>query len=147
MRCRRVPPASFDVIYSSLAFHYAKDWDALLDKMHTVLRPGGIIIASSHHPDYWNKNPTGNSHTNDRGVTLTEHTAELPGGVKIVYYNHPSTASMCKSFSYAGFEVLHSFAPSVVKFDGAEKLRENYESLKNKNSQTPLFYIIKAKKC
>jgi len=137
---------SFDIIYSSLAFHYAKDWDALLEQMYTILRPDGIILISTHHPGYWDKNATGNKYTNERGITLTEHTGTLPGDIEIIYYNHPNTKSINDSFRVAGFSIQKSFAPSVIDVEDIGKLKEDYNSLKDKNSNSPLFYIVKAKK-
>ena len=43
--------ASFDLIVSSLALHYVRDWDALMREFARILRPGGEIIFSTHHPE------------------------------------------------------------------------------------------------
>jgi ubiquinone/menaquinone biosynthesis C-methylase UbiE len=107
----------FDVVYSSLTFHYAQDWDALLEEMKIILDESGLILASTHHPGYWDRNRTGRDVVNDRGVRLTEHEATLPGDVEIVYYNHPSTESIVEAFDHAGFEVVKGFTPSVVDIE------------------------------
>ncbi len=133
----------FDVVYSSLTFHYSQDWDALLEEIKVVLDGSGLILASTHHPGYWDRNRTGRDVVNDRGVRLTEHEAVLPGDVEIVYYNHLSTESIVDAFEHAGFEVVEGFAPSVVDVENPD-LQEEYESLRSKNARTPLFFIVKA---
>src|SRR3989344_3676522 len=61
--------ASFDCVYSSLAFHYSNDWDVLLAGVRQVLRKGGTLLFTTHNPNYWSSNPkTVNVHTNERGV-------------------------------------------------------------------------------
>jgi SAM-dependent methyltransferase len=47
-----LPAASFDVAYSSLAFHYVEDLDALLASVYQALVPGGSLVFSVEHPIY-----------------------------------------------------------------------------------------------
>lgn len=47
------PKESFDFVYSSLTFHYIHDWTHALKKVHTVVRPGGTFLFSTHHPVRW----------------------------------------------------------------------------------------------
>lgn len=44
------PASTFDVIISSLAFHYVKDWDTLIRKISSWLRPDGDFVFSVEHP-------------------------------------------------------------------------------------------------
>ena len=44
------PDASFDVVLSSLAFHYAADFPVLVRNIGRWLRPGGKLIFSVEHP-------------------------------------------------------------------------------------------------
>ncbi len=41
---------SFDVILSSLAFHYIEGYDALIKKLYRVLKPEGALIFTVEHP-------------------------------------------------------------------------------------------------
>lgn len=136
----------FDLIYSSLAFHYASDWDVLLAGVHRVMKPGGTLLFSTHHPGYWAKHPTGRDVVNARGVKLTEHTATLPGGVGITYFNHPNTGSIKEALVHAGFTVEHAYAPSVVPvidtFPPPD--RKKYNNLVKTNKETPLFWVVRA---
>ena len=42
--------ASFDVVLSSLTLHYLEDWVPTLRELARVLRPGGRLVLSTHHP-------------------------------------------------------------------------------------------------
>lgn len=44
------PPDSFDIILSSLAFHYVKDFDRVAKKIHACLTEGGAFVFSAEHP-------------------------------------------------------------------------------------------------
>jgi ubiquinone/menaquinone biosynthesis C-methylase UbiE len=47
-----LPEAAFDVIYSSLAFHYVEQLATLLRTIHRALAPGGKLVFSIEHPIY-----------------------------------------------------------------------------------------------
>jgi SAM-dependent methyltransferase len=47
-----LPAGSFDLAYSSLAFHYVAAFDALLARIHRALRQGGSLVFSVEHPIY-----------------------------------------------------------------------------------------------
>lgn len=143
---------TFDFVYSGLAFHYANDWDQLLAEVHRVLRPGGTLLFSTHHPGYWAQKPgTGRRHTNARGITLTEHVAILPAaGVEIVYYNHADEASITEALRHAGFAVQSLVSPRVQALTEAEaaaldaSARERYDDVSAKNAARPLFLVVRA---
>ncbi|HEY3269009.1 MAG TPA: class I SAM-dependent methyltransferase [Armatimonadota bacterium] len=44
------PDASFDLVVSSLAFHYVRDFEAALAGIARWLRPGGTLVFSQEHP-------------------------------------------------------------------------------------------------
>jgi SAM-dependent methyltransferase len=41
---------SFDLVHASLCFDYVEDWHALFAEVARVLRPGGQVVCSMHHP-------------------------------------------------------------------------------------------------
>ncbi|MGH2633279.1 MAG: class I SAM-dependent methyltransferase [Tepidiformaceae bacterium] len=46
------PLASFDLVFSSLAFHYVERFDAVCERIARVLTPGGGLVFSVEHPIY-----------------------------------------------------------------------------------------------
>ncbi|WP_433802763.1 class I SAM-dependent methyltransferase [Actinomycetospora sp. CA-084318] len=44
------PDGSFDLVVAGLVLHYLPDWTAVLAEVARVLRPGGRLVASVHHP-------------------------------------------------------------------------------------------------
>ncbi len=44
------PPGSFDIVLSSLAFHYVRDFAPLVENIYRWLAPGGDFIFSMEHP-------------------------------------------------------------------------------------------------
>jgi len=141
------PDETFDFIYSSLVFEYARDWDTFLKEVHRILKPGGILLFSTHNPSYWALKPaTGREYTNARGITLKEHSATLPGDVEVIFYNHPDQESIRSALEYAGFGILAFYTPSVIEIRPETAEEENYNALKEKNAKNPLFLIIKSEK-
>ena len=45
-----LPADSFDVVLSSLAFHYVRDFGPLIQRIAAWLRPGGDFVFSVEHP-------------------------------------------------------------------------------------------------
>jgi SAM-dependent methyltransferase len=45
-------PAAYDLVYSSLAFHYLEHFDRLVEQIHGALAPGGRLVFSIEHPIY-----------------------------------------------------------------------------------------------
>ena len=45
-----LPDRAFDVVLSSLTLHYVADWLGPLREFRRVLRPGGRLVLSTHHP-------------------------------------------------------------------------------------------------
>jgi GrpB-like predicted nucleotidyltransferase (UPF0157 family)/SAM-dependent methyltransferase len=45
-----LPDGSIDVITASLVLHYLKDWGLMLAEFRRVLKPGGVLAFSVHHP-------------------------------------------------------------------------------------------------
>jgi ubiquinone/menaquinone biosynthesis C-methylase UbiE len=47
----------FDLILASLVLNYLDDWRPTLREFHRVLRPGGRLVVSTHHPFMDHPNP------------------------------------------------------------------------------------------
>jgi 2-polyprenyl-3-methyl-5-hydroxy-6-metoxy-1,4-benzoquinol methylase len=48
----RFPPARFELVTSSLAFHYVEDYAGLTRRIAEWLMPGGMLVFSTEHPIY-----------------------------------------------------------------------------------------------
>jgi SAM-dependent methyltransferase len=45
-----LPAGAFELVYSSLAFHYIEKLEALIARIHRALSPGGRLVFSVEHP-------------------------------------------------------------------------------------------------
>lgn len=50
------PDCSFDVVISSLAFHYIASFKSLSEKVYNCLKPGGSFVFSVEHPIFTSRN-------------------------------------------------------------------------------------------
>ncbi|GAB6989110.1 class I SAM-dependent methyltransferase [Paenibacillus pini] len=50
------PASQFDVVLSSLAFHYIESFEAVCKKVYDCLKPGGTFIFSVEHPIFTSRN-------------------------------------------------------------------------------------------
>ena len=51
------PPDRFELVVSSLAFHYVEDYPALVRRVADWLTPGGVLVYSTEHPVYTARDP------------------------------------------------------------------------------------------
>ncbi|PIS04898.1 MAG: hypothetical protein COT81_03960 [Candidatus Buchananbacteria bacterium CG10_big_fil_rev_8_21_14_0_10_42_9] len=152
------PQKKFDVVYSSLALHYVKNWTRVLENIHRVLKVGGVFLFSTHHPAKWgaeivrgkkkNTFMLGYEKSKDsddckiHGDYLTERKIndtwfdEFP-----VSYYHKPISTIVKSVLEAGFEILDFLEPKAVT--GAKKVKNNFWHIHQK---IPLFMILKLKR-
>jgi SAM-dependent methyltransferase len=45
-----VDSESMDLVSASLVLHYLPDWQGVISEVHRVLKPGGALVMSVHHP-------------------------------------------------------------------------------------------------
>ena len=63
------PEESFDVILSSLAFHYVADYEILVKKIYRILKSGGKLVFTVEHPVF-TAYGTQDWHYNEKGEIL-----------------------------------------------------------------------------
>ncbi len=139
----------FDLIYSSLAFHYVKDFDAFAKDMYSVLSEGGQLLFSQEHPiitstvdgaGHFNKDENGEK------VSYTFSNYNQPGERKIHWYvdgvikYHRTFSNIINALANAGFVV-----EAVCEPTPEDRVIEKVPAWK-KEYIKPNFLIIKAKK-
>lgn len=103
--------AAFDDVVASLVLHYVEDWTAPLAELHRVLKPGGRLILSTHHPMvYTALNPGANY------FDITEFSFDAEhAGRTVVYTNwHRPLQAMADAFAAAGFRISVISEPPVA---------------------------------
>ena len=128
-----LPAQYFELAYSSLAFHYVKNFDGLIANIHNSLRPGASLVFSVEHPIYtapsnpdWITHPAGHKvwpldSYLDESPRKTDWLAE--GVIK----QHRTIATYINTLIAAGFTItqISEWAPGreqIAKHpDGADE--------------------------
>lgn len=139
----------FDLIYSSLAFHYVKDFDTFAKDMFSLLSNGGQLLFSQEHPII-TATVDGNGHFNkdDNGnrVSYTFSNYNEPGERRIHWYvdgvvkYHRTISGIINALAKAGFIIEEICEPVPEKW-AIEKLPTI-----TKEYIKPNFLIVKARK-
>lgn len=139
----------FDLIYSSLAFHYVKDFDSFAKDMYSILCSGGQLLFSQEHPiitatldgnGHFNKDENGNR------VSYTFSNYNEQGERKIHWYvdgvvkYHRTFSGVINALAKAGF-VIEEVCEPVPEDRAIEKLPTIV-----KEYIKPNFLIVKARK-
>ncbi|WP_285741785.1 class I SAM-dependent methyltransferase [Lentzea sp. NBRC 105346] len=130
------PDGSFDVVTASLVLHYLPDWSTPLASLHRVLRPGGVLVMSVHHPceDWrWFDLP------NYFSTELVTDEWVVAGERMVVQYYHRPLSSVFASLREAGF-VVHDMVEPMPLPECEQVDPRTYESLTTK----PRFLYFKA---
>jgi len=115
-----LPAASFDLAYSSLAFHYIEDFRRLVAQVHRALMSGGNLVFSVEHPIYtapsepkFVKNSAGRA-TWPLDDYLDEGARSTDWLAKGVIKQHRTLATYINTLVDAGFAISHleEWAPS-----------------------------------
>jgi len=138
--------SQFDIVISSLAFHYIESFEAICKKVYACLKPGGSFIFSVEHPIFTSRNEQ-DWHVDDQGNRLhwpVDHyqseglrkTSFLTDNV-IKY--HRTLSTYMNDLISAGFELkaIKEPMPSEEMMDNPLMFDEN---------RRPMFMIISAQK-
>lgn len=106
---------TFDLVISSLTFHYVRDWHHLLGDCNRVLNPGSFnssqgtrLITSTHPPvedDTWGNGGSGNYFASER---LT-----WGGDAQVAYYRRP-LSQISTALHESGFVIERIVEPTPV---------------------------------
>jgi SAM-dependent methyltransferase len=131
---------TFDLVYSSLTFHYIENLRALVDRIHRGLAPGGHFVFSVEHPLYTAPSDprfVGDTWPLDRYLDEGPRTTDWLA--KGVVKQHRTVASYINLLLQAGFRLNHveEWGPS------AEQIAAHPE-WKNER-QRPPFLLVSAR--
>lgn len=121
--------SSFDGVISSLVLHYLSDWRPTLLEFRRVLKPGGWLLFSTHHPaaDAMRLNTT-------RYAEVEEVTDYWKWVGTLRYYRRP-LSEIVNSLSETGFRIEHLVEPipteafRLAKPDSFERMLSQPEFL------------------
>ncbi len=138
----------FDLVLSSLAFHYIANFKELVERIYACIRPGGFLIFSQEHPvatakkvsDGWVKDEHGMKihwrldNYGEEGVR--EQTWFIDGVLKY----HRTLATIINTLIDTGFHIEKLLEPSAT----AEAEEKN--NLLREERRRPPFLIVRAQK-
>jgi SAM-dependent methyltransferase len=141
-----LPQASVDLVYSSLAFHYLKDLQALLRRVHAALAPGGQLVFSTEHPIYmapahpgWSKDADGRATWPVNGY-LDEGPRTTDWLAKGVVKQHRTLGTLINMLIGTGFTLQHveEWGPSLEQVAAHPEWADERER--------PMFLLVSARK-
>ncbi len=111
---------SYDVVISSLAFHYVKDFDILVGKVYDLMNPGGIFLFSQENPintthgsgDRWTRDENGNKLYANLKNYAVEGERESRWFVDGVKKYHRKFSTIVNALADAGFVIEHMVEPT-----------------------------------
>lgn len=139
---------TFDIVISSLAFHYVEDFEGVIKKIHSLLKESGIFIFSQENPlctchsggDRWTRDENGNKlHLNlaDYGVEGERRTVWFVDDVKKY---HRTFSTIVNALIEAGFTIEKMMEPLPT-----EELLEKYPDYRDLFHK-PDFLLIRVRR-
>lgn len=142
------PKEQFDLVLSSLAFHYVADFKNILERSHHCLKNNGFLIFSQEHPiataknvpNGWAKDEYGKKmhwildNYNDEGIRKQKWF--IDGVIKY----HRTISTIINTIVETGFKIVKVLEPAAI--EEAELINDD---LKDERRRPP-FLIIKAQK-
>lgn len=141
------PPGDFDVIISSLAFHYTPDFEHICKKVSVYLRPGGDFVFSVEHPIFtaqgtqaWHYDENGNI----QHFPVDHYFAEGKRnavflGEQVTKY-HKTLTTYLNTLLQTGFELT-----AIVEPKPAEHLLDTVDGMRDE-FRRPMMLLVSAKK-
>ena len=142
-----LPTAAYDLVYSSLAFHYVRDFGRLVRMIHKALAPGGDLVFTAEHPIFmaaahpgWQPDEDGRKTWPVNGYSI-EGARRTDWFAKGVLKYHRTLATTLNTLIGAGFALrrLEEFAPTPEQIEAVPALAEELER--------PIMLLVAARKC
>ena len=140
---------TFDVVTSSLAFHYVADFQGVVKRVHTLLCEGGIFLFSQEHPfstcysgngDRWTRSADGKKIHANISHYCVEKWNDSTWFVEGVRRYHRMFSTVINTLAEAGFRILRMEEPYPTE-ELLQKYPEYYHLL-----HKPDFLFVKAQK-
>ncbi|MEN7547281.1 class I SAM-dependent methyltransferase [Rapidithrix thailandica] len=135
----------FDVVFSSLAFHYIQDLKTVFHKIHACLKKGGQLVFSIEHPVFtaraeqdWYVEASGNrlhwplDHYQTEGE---RHTRFL--GHQVIKY-HRTLETIINTLIASNFEIIQLSEPKP-----SQEVLKEYPEMKDE-MRRPIFLLVSA---
>lgn len=140
----------FDIVYSSLAFHYVKDFNKLIKNIYNILNPNGILVFSQESPlvsapIFFGEDIKRKIFINEKQYNLlSDYCNEgernnFWNGIPVTKY-HRTFVTLFKTLLKNNFEILDAL--DSYASEKAIKLCNKYAGQKDK----PYFIFFKVKK-
>jgi SAM-dependent methyltransferase len=141
-----LPGEAFDLVYSSLVFHYIADLDKLMSRIHRSLRSGGSLVFSVEHPIYtapanpgWSPDPSGL-----KSWPVNNYLCEGPRATNWltpgVIKQHRTLATYLNMLLWCGFTLcdIDEWGPTDAQIESRSELADE--------RQRPPFLLLSAKR-
>jgi len=142
-----LPKAAFDLVYSSLAFHYIRDFRRLVRTIHDALVAGGDLVFTIEHPivmapahPHWMTDEDGRG-TWPVNSYASEGERRTEWFVKDVLKYHRTLATTLNTLIEEGFALrrVEEFTPTAEQIRQAPDLAEE-------DAERPMMLLISARK-
>lgn len=128
----------FDMVFSALALHYVENWTVPLGEFARVLKQGGRLVFSTHHPFMDHSLASGDNYFETYAF---EEQWERGGRRVLMRFWHRPLSAMIHAIQHAGFSIESIEEP--MPLDRArEEFPEAYQSL----TTAPRFLFFSARK-
>ena len=142
------PPETFDIVLSSLAFHYVKDFGPLVENIARWLKKGGHLVFSVEHPVFtaqgsqeWHCDAQGN-HLHWPVDSYFSEGVRKAGflGEEVMKY-HKTLTAYVNGLLQNGFELLELVEPQPEP-----GLLEAYPEIMRDELRRPMMLLVSARK-
>lgn len=138
----------FDIVVSSLAFHYVEDFKGVVHNIYNLLNEDGVLVFSQEHPlctchsggDRWTRDESGNKQYVNLSNYGVEGERESVWFVDNVKKYHRTVSTIINTLIEEGFTIQKVLEPLPTA-----ELLENYPGYKDLYHK-PDFLLVKVRK-